>query len=137
MTLLIIALIIFGILSAARQVVLKKDSDEKKKTTKTNVKLQDKIYAAMKEIAAREVQTGASIKALFSKFGLPSGIEFAGSIHMRDSVETLDNLITLLTRREMHRRGYKYSYTGKESEWQETEKRLAKFEELKKKYPWL
>ena len=137
MTLLLIALIIFGILSATRHIVLKKDADDKKKTTKTNVKLQDKIYAAMKEIVDMKLKEGVSVKALFSKFGLPSENELAGSIHMRDSVETLDNLTVLLTRREMHRRGYKYSYTGKESEWQETEKRLEKFEELKRKYPWL
>ena len=91
----------------------------------------------MKEIVDMKLKEGVSVKALFSKFGLPSREELAGSIHIRDNVETFDNLTALLTRREMHRRGYKYSYTGKESEWQETKKRLGKFEELKKKYPWL
>lgn len=72
MTLLIIALIIFGVLSATRQIILQNDRDVKKKTTKTNVKLQSKISVVMKEIVTRELQTGASIKSLFLKFGLPS-----------------------------------------------------------------
>lgn len=49
----------------------------------------------------------------------------------------IDDIKLLLTRRDLAKKGFHYSGTRQESDWQQIEKRLAKRDEEEKKYPWL
>jgi len=120
-----------------------------KKQTKTNVALQKQIGIAVDAIVAAEIER---LRKLHSEYNIPlegdaAGSAYKGYVYPFGSAQAKAdegvydrmrfNLVFLLTKREMYRRGYAYSYDGKESEWQELENRNERFDSIRNKYPWL
>ena len=122
--------------------------------------LQKQIGAAVDAIIAVEIErlilTGvskiAAVEKLQGEYDIPlegdaAGSAYKGYVYPFGSAQAKAdegvydrmrfNLVFLLTKREMYRRGYAYSYDGKESEWQELENRNERFDSIRNKYPWL
>ena len=159
MTLALIAVIAFFALGFLHKARLSAKKKNYKKRTKTNVELQKQIGAAVDAIVTTEIErlilSGASkieaIEMLYGKHIMPladdiadssySGYAYVPGVGMKTDEDIYGklrfNLIYFLTKKEMRRLGYAYSFDGKESKWQEKQNRNDRFDDIKNKYPWL
>ena len=159
MTLALIAVIAFFALGFWQKARLSAKKINYEKRTKTNVELQKQIGAAVDAIVTAETErlilSGASkieaIEMLYGKHIMPladdiadssySGYAYAPGAGMKTNEDIYDrlkfNLIYFLTKKEMRRLGYAYSFDGRESKWQKKQNRDDRFDDLRNKYPWL